>query len=324
MKRASLLLALLALPLFSGFLAPVPAVSAQSRGLVLWPNRIQLEARPGESLQANVHLLNETGRPVAVLVAIGDFAQDEKAGLVFYRAGCLSNSCAQWALLDGDPTPLGNEEQLDFPVTLNVPASAPSGGYYASLFFKLVESSEGSWVDLAASLTCLLYVKVNGDGPAISAAARIADADAPEFFCGGDFGLEVALENTGNIHVHVAARADLTGLWGRHIAEVDLGEVILLPGSRQTLRAVLDGPPLAERIKTRFVIGYHDIDGNLVNESNASYTLCVGWPLLVAFTCLFCLALAVMLRRRLVRRKPPANRTQANLCEGGCGDIVET
>ena len=90
----------------------------------------------------------------------------------------------------------------------------------------MLELSEVAYIDLSPLFSSKLsqfYLTIPGVTEAdVVAKAEIVSLSFPGWAVGGPVKIAVLVRNTGNVHLDIATKAYLYGLWGRKIGE--LGE----------------------------------------------------------------------------------------------------
>jgi hypothetical protein len=114
---------------------------------------------------------------------------------------------------------------------------------------------------------------------------------------GGPVETGVVVRNSGNVHVTAAAKAYFADTWGKN-SELDLGQVIILPGGERTMKSVWQEAPFLGRVKMSIVVGYFDGQGELVNKSRTATFWVIPWKLLGGIVAGATIAIAVFWRLR--------------------------
>jgi hypothetical protein len=202
-----------------------------------------------------------------------DFRIGKENEFAFLEPGHESYSCSRWLSIGQTDFELAPGENRAVVVTISVPHDVEPGGHYAALLFETVpaEADQGTSVTISSRIASLFYLTIPGVTEAdVVAKAEIVSLSFPGWAVGGPVKTAVLLRNTGNVHLDIATKAYLYGLWGRKIGELDLGQTVVLPGSERIVEGKWEKTPFLDRVKVNIVIGYFDEHGELVNESKTT------------------------------------------------------
>ncbi len=292
-----------------------PATAAQS-GLTVWPAKVELPIGRGESSNSTISLENHCESLTRVRVYVMDFSIDKDDNYSFSEPGHESYSCSEWLDVEEEYLDLAPGERREVKVTVAVPLEVEPGGHYAALFFETIplEGQPRSNVPISTRVASLFYVTVPGVTEAdVYADAEIASLILPGWIDGGPVKVGTIVRNTGNVHVTLAAKAYFKDdVLNRSVGEIDLGQVVILPGNERLLEGYWDDTPLFGNVKVRVVIGYYDQQGELVNKSETGAFGIVPWKLMVRVGApIGCLALLLiyLFKKRyhlVVRRRTSA------------------
>jgi len=266
-------------------LAP-PPVSAQV-SLKIWPTTLELSVAEGQTVEGIVSVENAGDETVHLIVYALDYAVDASGSYVFSQPTHSTYSCSAWVETDFHSFDLAPGKTQAVTVTVRVPSHVEPGGHYSALLFEQTSDiGSGTAISVGARLACLLYATVPGVTDAeIVANAEIAQLVLPGWTDGGPIGVSALVRNSGNVHLTVAARAYFTDLRGSHIGEIDLGQVVVLPGGERLLGSIWNDLPIFGRVTARVVIGYRDAEGALVNKEASANFQIVPWKVIMATVC---------------------------------------
>jgi hypothetical protein len=297
---------LCALMFLTGCLTPPQA--AAEVVLKLWPTRLELVVPEGGTVTRVVNLENAGDEPVCLNVYAMDFTVGQDGAYLFSEPGHQTYSCTQWISIDQSDLSLAPGETRSVELTVIVPDRVEPGGHYAAVFFEQSgDTGEGTSVVVGARMACLVYVTVPGVTDAdITTAVEILHLTVPGWIKGGPVRAGAVVRNSGNVHLTVAAKAYVADLRGTHIGDVDLGQVIILPGGERLFEGTWDDLPLFGRFRATVVIGYHDEHGRLVNKEASADFQVVPWKVIMAVglpLCILGLAILIVARRFRFRLK---------------------
>ena len=266
--RSTALCAITLVALLQSQLVPVPALAQTV--IRFWPTQVEMEANVGQSAERAITLENPSHESVTVNVYGMDFSVGRDECFTFSEPCDESYSCSSWLTVDEAFFELGAGETRAVKVTVAVPDGVEPGGHHAALLFEacLLDAETDSSVNISSRIASLFYVTIPGVSEAdITTDAEIVSLILPAWVEGSSAELGVVVRNTGNVHLNIAGKMYLTGFRGNSIAEVDLGQTIVLPGTERTLKGDCGGLPLFDKVTTKVVVGYFDAGGEVVNRS---------------------------------------------------------
>jgi len=255
--------------LFLHLYLPPPSASAQG-GIKVWPARVELTIGRDETVAQVVSVENQSDAAIRMRVYVMDFRIGKESEFAFLEPGEESYSCSRWLSIGETDFELASGENKAVAVTISVPQDVEPGGHYAALLFETVQPQpdQGFSVTISSRIASLFYLTIPGVTEAdVVAKAEIVSLSFPGWAVGGPVKIAVLVRNTGNVHLDIATKAYLYGLWGRKIGELDLGQTVILPGSERIVEGNWEKTPFLDRVKANIMIGYFDEHGELVNQS---------------------------------------------------------
>jgi len=255
--------------LFLAFHLFPPSASAQG-GIKVWPARVELTIGRDETVAQVVSVENQSDAAIRMCVYVMDFRIGKENDFVFLEPGEESYSCSRWLSIGETDFELAPGENKAVAVTISVPQDVEPGGHYAALLFETVQPQpdQGFSVTINSRIASLFYLTIPGVTEAdVVAKAEIVSLSFPGWAVGGPVKIAVLVRNTGNVHLDIATKAYLYGLWGRKVGELDLGQTVILPGSERIVEGNWEKTPFLDRVKANIMIGYFDEHGELVNQS---------------------------------------------------------
>ena len=289
---------------------PPNSVQAQG-GIKVWPTKVDMTIDDGGQAERIINVQNEGDETIDVRAYVMDFTIDKDNEFIFSEPGHESYSASKWLSVNCADFELAPGESQEVEVVIAAPADIEPGGHYAALFFETVPSVNQEGVTIAARIPSLFYITV----PGVTDADVVADADIvslilPGFIEKGPVEVGVVVENSGNVHLTIAAKAYFSDLFGGN-SELDLGQVTVLPDGEGTLTGSWQEAPFIGRVRANFVIGYFDQHEELFNKSQRGEFWVIPWKHLAAIVAvaIFLVLLIVLLHRRyrfrLERRSGP-------------------
>jgi P pilus assembly chaperone PapD len=266
------------------FLSLLPSPTSAQGGIKVSPTKVDLVIGKGQTAEEVISVENQGDGVARIRVYAMDFSIDEESNFSFYEPGHQSYSCASWLTLDVAELDLNPGETREVKVAVAVPDEVEPGGHYAALFFETapVEAPPGVSVTIAGRIPSLFYLTIPGITEAdVFSDAEIVSLLLPGWLEKGPVEAGVVVRNTGNIHLTIAAKAYFSGFRGEKIGELDLGQMVVLPGSERIMKGSWEETPLFSRVKASVVIGYFDQQGELVNKTKTADLWIIPWKLVV-------------------------------------------
>ncbi len=290
----------------------IPLNSAQAQGgIKVWPTKIDLTVNEGEQAERIINVKNQGGETIGVRAYVMDFSVDKDGNFIFSEPGHESYSASKWLSVNCTDFELAPGESQEVEVIIAAPADIEPGGHYAALFFETAPSANGEGVSISTRIPSLFYITVPGVTDAdIVANAEIVSLILPGIVEKRPVEVGVVVENSGNVHLTIAAKAYFSDMFGGN-SELDLGQVTVLPDGEGTLTGSWQKAPFIGRVRANFVIGYFDQHEELVNKSQRGEFWVFPWKHLAAIAAVIgSLVLLILLlhrryRFRLERRSGP-------------------
>lgn len=288
----ALLIALvLVLPQFVHAATVTPVAVTEQNDFVLEPGKVEVFLNPGESVTRSISVTNRIKRKVHFKIEVEDFVGSrdlDKPVLL------LGNDKSPYSFKD-NLIPETREFTLDFgqriniPVSINVPADAQPGGFYASVLIsnepdKDIQSSNVSETvaqnKIVSRLGVLFFIRVNGDAKEAGTVEEFRiQPDGSWLRQKGPTTFEILFNNTGSIHLVPFGTIDITNTFGRKVTTLPVDAYFSLPNSLRYRSVEWDKTYLIGRYKALLHLnrGY----GNIVDERVVTFWV-IPWKILAA------------------------------------------
>lgn len=216
------------------------------------------EAKPGEVLTQTLQVYNVGTRPVRVRVSLGDWTYDPMGKIQFLPAGTLKESASAWATFAPAEFLLEAKQGRPLTYTLSLPSNATPGTHWGVLFLESEDPNPPPGVPLATfrvRMAHVFYVNV----PPLQTAGRITGIvpSAPQT-PQDPYRFAVQYQNTGNTAQKLSGRFEVRDSAGRKAAQVEVEEVVVLPGQVRILPVSLVGPLPAGSYTALVILNYGD------------------------------------------------------------------
>ena len=208
--RISLVFAaiLLGISVLTPLLAQAQSSDGAASNLQVSPLRTSVTIDPGETKVVPVTIRNLSSNTVTLRAITNDFiAGDDESGqpsIILDENEYAPTHSLKRYLQQIDNVTLAANEEKAIPVTVVVPESAPSGGYYGAVRFVPADAGSAQ-VAIAPSVASLVLVRVAGDyreSLELKEFSIRQDGSTKAFLTSGEkITTVVRLENKGNVHV---------------------------------------------------------------------------------------------------------------------------
>jgi hypothetical protein len=260
-------------PAFAATTTPAPTpVAAKGTGgqaLEIAPPVITLNANPGQSVKVQIFLRNISSGNLVVTGQANDFiaaGEDGTPKILLKDEGNDPYSLKNWVAPLPGLTIIPREIKT-MTATINVPANASPGGHYGVIRFTATPADiNTTGVSLSASLGSLVLVTVSGK---ISEDLTVQEFSVSHnnkrgsFFESGPVKFTERLKNTGNVHLQPTGQVDITNMFGKKLASVNVNVPPrnVLPQSIRRFEQPLD----------KSVIGNKKLFGHYTAKLNLTY-----------------------------------------------------
>lgn len=244
-KIACLVLLVLALSL------GVPSVGAQvgnlsSVTLTAIPPRLgddgDIKIKPGEKLQTEVRVTNNSDQPLDVESFVTDFIIGDDGLTPIPVKEDVSNrwSLASWVTLTPNNQRLAPKKTGVINVLIEVPADAMPGGHYAIITHQPMIGGQKTDANSISGITqrvgSILYVTVEGP---INESAFIHDFKfKPNIAEFGPMHFYYSLENQSDVHLKPQASVEIRNIFKQKVATVQVEPNNVFPGSQRAFTGV--------------------------------------------------------------------------------------
>ncbi len=259
--------------------------------LKISPVRQDLTMDPGTSKKLVVFITNVTSVTTTLHMAINDFvASGDESGkpsvILDENQYAPTHSFKQFATPVKDFTLKGNETK-EIDVAVNIPKTAPGGGYYGAIRFEPASASGDRSLNLSASVGSLVLLKVNGT---ITEKMTVASFDVQQnkksaFFFTSSKGLTnvVRFQNSGNVQLEPFGKVILKR-FGKQVAEYEINNESprgsVLPDSIRRFDTSLNKVSSFGKFTLSGNFGYGS-SGQLVSASATFYVIPVTMIILI-------------------------------------------
>jgi hypothetical protein len=293
--------------------------AGNASGLKIAPVRTDITIDPGTSQTVSLSVQNVTRTAVTLGSVVNDFvASADETGeprLVLNDSELVSGNNFQTLIAPIPSFTLAAGASRTVSITLSVPATAASGGYYGAVRFAPVSDITDSDVALSGSVGTIFLVTVPGnlsEKLTVASFDIVHDGQTSSLFTSGPLSVETRFQNEGNIHVQPFGNIYIKDLSGKIVQQIALNDTqprgSVLPDSIRRF----DDPITAKHMFGRYTIegsfGY-GTTGQLLLAKSTFYVIPVK-PILITLAIILVLLIAIPRIIRTYRLQHPPQPTQ--------------
>jgi len=215
------------LPLILLFPSPL---FAQESSTTVVPPRLELRANPGETLDADLKVINNTDKVQYYSVAIDDFIVSDNKGTPIPVSSAISG---RWSLKSWisapEFVPVDPDQAQIVKISITVPQNAYPGGHYAMITYQPNADIKPGDLKKTASLIghrtgTLIYITVNGT---IKQEALVKSFTAPKFTEMGPVTFTGLIENQSETHIAPTGSITIKNFLNQQVATipVEMGNI---------------------------------------------------------------------------------------------------
>lgn len=200
--------------IFAGVFVWGPFVSALS----VHPAIHDVEIDPGATETRSIQVENDGSVTETYVLTIQKFIPRGTLGQQEFLDPADTIGLPEWMFVDRPEFTLAPGQTATLPVTIRIPANAPSGGYYAALFFSRKQTSDEP-LAMLPRLGILFFVRVTG--PAVERLSLVDFAtDVDTRYEHLPIGFRVLLANEGNVHLVPQGVVTVKNMFGSTVARL--------------------------------------------------------------------------------------------------------
>jgi len=291
--------------------------SATANGFRISPIRNEVTVEKGKSATVSIMVENPSSLPFKAKAVINDFvASDKEDGeprLLLDGTSAPSHSLRK-LVQDIPNIDFAPNERKEIPVTITIPTNAAAGGYYGAVRFLPANSTNGSNINLAASVGSLFLVNVPGNikehlfleqfGAAVSGTIK-------NIITGGQVSIITRLKNDGDTHEKPFGKIQIKDSKGKLIVEQEINNdeprANILPNSIRKFETKISNKKWLGHYTVTGSFGYEPSSGDLINAKTSFWYIPI-W-LLIAF---FVIVIAIIVAGYTVYHKAQMRRHHRN------------
>jgi len=202
-----------------------PPMAFASSTITAIPPRLQLEAKPGETLRATIKVRNDSEISQSYTVYVNDFIVNDESGTPIPIS---ENITGKWSLrkwiVAPNYLPVDSKTTQNVELVIRIPSSAAPGGHYAMITYMPNADLNPSELKKTASVIgqrvgTLIYVTVKGK---INEKANITTFTSAKFNEKGPVSFSGTLENLSDVHIQPAGFIAISDIFNNEVAKLPL------------------------------------------------------------------------------------------------------
>jgi len=183
-------------------LLPLPA---QAADFSVVPSKVELKAEAGQAVENTITVANTGKDDLSVFTEVQDYTITENNEFVYYPAGELKYSAAQWVSLDKKQFDLKPDEKQQIKISFSVPAGVDPRGYQSILFVsassKKTGASEGTTLNIIGRIGIVLLGEVNSPSTGGKTSLLKREGEIKDFKLTASFPSFISIKN-GNLSLN--------------------------------------------------------------------------------------------------------------------------
>lgn len=234
-------------------------VQAQEVGrtLTVVPPLQDFKAKPGEQIQTNIKVKNESDEIIYIKGGVKDFIVTDDIGTPTMVEEKVSGrwSLSSWLVLSPTENTIPPHSFKSFDLVIIIPEDALPGGHYASVYFTPTtdgfKNQSGSGIE--TRIASLVNLVVLGS---TTEQAYVRKFWAPGYSEYGPVQITSQIENQGNTHIIPSGKIEVTDLLGRTLGTYPIEERKIFPFAVRTYENSFGKKWLFGRYKATLTAAY--------------------------------------------------------------------
>ncbi len=272
-----------------------------------------LRGDPGEAIQTQVRIRNNSGNPISVETIVEDFiiGEDGKTPIPVVAETNSLWSLAQWITLANPRNIVPAHDSITIPVIIQIPQDAKPGGRYAMIMHQPVDGGTASQTGEVAGRAAvsprvgtLVYFRVNGD---VTQNAAIRNINIPGLNEFGPVPISYEIENLSDIHIQPKTTVSIRNMLGQTVEQFEVDSRNIFPYTTRGFEAEWDRVWGFGRYTAEFAASYGD-QGKVAMAQYSFWLIPYTLIMAVLIILLAMLGIFIAVRRHLEQRNSVENQ----------------
>lgn len=193
-----------------------------AHAMTLVPPSLEFTAKPGETIDGRVKLINEESGDKTLYVSTANFTAKGETGEPNFLFDAPTADLALWIQPSVDTVQLTSKQAVEVPFSIVVPANAEPGGHYSGIFFANQPNTEAGsgQIGIGSKIGTLIIVRVDGNVTEQASIKQFGRDNATSALNRLPQTLFVRVENTGNVHVRPSGTVTVKNMFGKQVASL--------------------------------------------------------------------------------------------------------
>ncbi len=217
-------------------------VRQEAQAITLVPPSLEYVAKPGESVEGIMKLINEEGETKTLYVSTANFTAKGETGTPDFQFDVPSSNLASWITVGTQELTLESQRTQQVPFTITIPETAEPGGYYAGIFFgtQPLQNTGAGQIGIGSKIGTLIILRVEGE---IFESATIEEFGfdvAKSKFNRLPLNFMLRMRNNGNVHVRPTGTVTVRNMLGGESVSLLMNQAhgAVLPSSIRRFEAL--------------------------------------------------------------------------------------
>lgn len=202
---------------------------------------LELEADPGTVQPGVVKVYNETNNSLFLVSSVEEFTAGDEEGQPIYIPEEDRADFLDWFNVGEETMILVPGQAAVVPFTVDIPADAVPGGYYATIFWEDVPPQRGDAgnVGIRGKVGTLIFLRVNGDVVEQGEVVEFSTRDNQTSFYQLPIIFVARIANQGNVHLRPQGTITVRNMLGKKkVFQLGDGKGNILPDSIRRFEVV--------------------------------------------------------------------------------------
>lgn len=191
-------------------------VHEKARALTLVPPSLEYVAKPGETVDGILKLINEEAETRTLYLSTANFTAKGETGVPNFLFDEVNTDLASWITVSAQEVTLESQRTQQVPFTITVPQTAEPGGYYAGIFFGTQPPTGAGTgqIGIGSKIGTLIILRVEGDVFESATIEEFGFDVSRTTFNRLPLNFIVRVRNSGNVHVRPTGTLTVRNMLG--------------------------------------------------------------------------------------------------------------
>ena len=214
-------------------------VAFANQGFTIFPAKLSIEVGKGSQYNGEINLTNAGDSDIVVLPDVQDILPTSgSSGFNYLPKAPGITTLVDWVQISKKPFALGINETKKIPFTIKIPADASAGSRFAVIFF--ATGAAGGQLSVSARTGTVVLLTIPGD---FKQTGEITNFRGPGFVRDRNpIAFKFDFNNTGTVYFEPKGTIEVTSIFGKKMANIEVAGNVVLPTGMRTIEAVWPKP----------------------------------------------------------------------------------